>query len=155
MSSEQAKGRIVDKRTDIFAFGCVLYEMLTGRRAFDGEDVTEILGAVVRMEPDWSRLPVGLPPRVPELLELCLRKDAKQRRRDAGDLILDIEHATESPGVKPATTKSSRLGWIAATGALAMAASIAVVHFTERPLSPPDEMRVDIITPSAGAPLQF
>ena len=61
MSPEQAKGRLVDKRTDIFALGCVLYEMLTGKRAFDGEDVAEILGAVLKSEPDWSRLPVDLP----------------------------------------------------------------------------------------------
>src|SRR6266849_7451444 len=64
MSPEQAKGREVDRRTDIFAFGCVLYEMLTGRRAFDGEDVTDILGAVLRMEPDWSKLPPKVGPRL-------------------------------------------------------------------------------------------
>src|SRR5205814_598377 len=64
MSPEQAKGGSVDRRADIFAFGCVLYEMLTGRQAFDGEDVQDILGAVLRSEPDWTRLPADLPPSI-------------------------------------------------------------------------------------------
>src|SRR2546421_2418864 len=76
MSPEQAKGRQVDKRTDIFAFGCVLYEMLTGKRAFDGEDITEILGAVVRLEPDWTLLPAGLPPTIRKALKLYVEKNA-------------------------------------------------------------------------------
>lgn len=73
MSPEQARGRTVDRRTDIFAFGCVLYEMLAGRPAFDGEDVSEILGAVLKTEPDWSRLPRGLKPSILKLLGLCLQ----------------------------------------------------------------------------------
>src|SRR4249919_1179019 len=72
MSPEQAKGRTVDKRTDIFAFGAVLYEMLTGRAAFDGDDVQDILGAVLRSEPDWTRLPADLPPGIGKLLRRCL-----------------------------------------------------------------------------------
>ena len=79
MSPEQAKGRPVDRRTDIWAFGCVLYEMLTGRQAFDGDDVTEILAAVVRSEPDWSRLPETMPATVHALLRKCLRKDRALR----------------------------------------------------------------------------
>src|SRR5262252_1178269 len=74
MSPEQAKGRAVDRRTDIFAFGCVLYEMLTAKRAFDGDDVTDILGAVLRVEPDWNQLPESLPAGVRRLLRLCLEK---------------------------------------------------------------------------------
>ncbi len=91
MSPEQAKGRAVDRRTDIFALGCILYEMLTAKRAFDGEDVTDILGAVLRIEPDWSHLPEGLPPAVPRLLRLYLEKNPKNRRSDASDVRLDIE----------------------------------------------------------------
>src|SRR5437016_14116034 len=68
MSPEQAKGRPVDRRTDIFAFGCVLYEMLTGRPAFDGEDVPDILGRVLTTEPDWTRLPSAIPPAIHRLL---------------------------------------------------------------------------------------
>src|SRR5262245_24885347 len=75
MSPEQAKGRPVDRHTDIFAFGCVLYEMLSGRRAFEGEDVTEILGRVVTAEPDWSRLPAGTSAPIRQLLRRALKKD--------------------------------------------------------------------------------
>src|SRR5438105_5009620 len=80
MSPEQAKGREVDRRTDIFAFGAVLYEMLTGRAAFEGEDLQDILGAVLKSDPDWTRLPTDVPPLIPRLLRLCLQKDAKKRR---------------------------------------------------------------------------
>jgi serine/threonine-protein kinase len=103
MSPEQAKGRVVDRRTDIFAFGCVLYEMLTAKKAFDGEDVTDILGAVLRVEPDWSQLPDGLPSGVRRLLRLCLEKNPKNRRSDATDIRLDLEHVMNEPAaVAPA-----------------------------------------------------
>jgi serine/threonine protein kinase len=79
MSPEQAKGKAVDKRTDIFAFGTVLYELLTGRQAFQGEDVGDVLAEVVKAEPDWSRLPADTPPAIRTLLRLCMRKDKRQR----------------------------------------------------------------------------
>jgi serine/threonine-protein kinase len=82
MSPEQARGKSVDKRTDIWAFGCVLYEMLTGRRAFHGEDAVDVLSAVARFEPAWDRLPTALPPAVVTLLKACLTKDARQRVGD-------------------------------------------------------------------------
>ena len=91
MSPEQAKGRHVDRRTDIFAFGCVLYEMLTGRPAFEGEDIPEILSRVLQREPDWTLLPADVPPRVRELLRLYLQKDIRKRRSDAADVRIDIE----------------------------------------------------------------
>ena len=97
MSPEQAKGRAVDRRTDIFAFGCVLYEMLTAKKAFDGDDVTDILGAVLRVEPDWSQLPDGVPPGVRRLLRLCLEKNPKNRKSDATDIRLDLEHVMNEP----------------------------------------------------------
>jgi serine/threonine-protein kinase len=97
MSPEQAKGRAVDRRTDIFAFGCVLYEMLTAKRAFDGEDVTDILGAVLRVEPDWSQLPDDVPSGLRRLLRLCLEKNPKNRRSDATDIRLDIDHLLHEP----------------------------------------------------------
>jgi len=103
MSPEQAKGRAVDRRTDIFAFGCVLYEMLTAKKAFDGEDVTDILGAVLRVEPDWSQLPNGLSPGIRRLLRLCLEKNPKNRKSDATDIRLDIDHLLNEPSaVAPA-----------------------------------------------------
>jgi len=79
MSPEQARGRVVTKATDIFAFGSVLYELLTGKQAFQGEDVPDILAAVVRTEPDWSALPDATPPAIRTLLRRCLRKDRRQR----------------------------------------------------------------------------
>src|SRR5438128_8551670 len=93
MSPEQAKGRPVDRRTDIFAFGCVLYEMLTGRPAFEGKDITEILGRVVTAEPDWSRLPERTPWLIQRLLRRALTKDARQRLGDIRDARLEIEEA--------------------------------------------------------------
>jgi serine/threonine-protein kinase len=93
MSPEQARGKPVDRRTDIFAFGCVLYEMLTGKMAFDGEDVPDILSRILQREPDWALLPSNVPPRIRELLRLCLERNAKNRRRDAADVRVDIEQA--------------------------------------------------------------
>ncbi len=93
MSPEQAKGRIVDRRTDIWAFGCVLYEMLTGTPAFDGETITDTLAAIVRAEPDWSRLPQETPPKLRELLQRCLRKDPKQRLQSMGDARIALDEA--------------------------------------------------------------
>ena len=90
MSPEQAKGRKVDKRADIFAFGAVLYEMLAGKRAFDGEDVSEVLAAVIRAEPEWSQLP-PLPAGVRTLLKRCLDKDVRRRLRDIGEARLMLE----------------------------------------------------------------
>ena len=82
MSPEQAKGRVADKRSDVWAFGCVLFEMLTGRRAFDGDDISDTLAAVLRDEPRWNELPGSLTPAIRDLLRGCLKKDRKQRIRD-------------------------------------------------------------------------
>jgi serine/threonine-protein kinase len=91
MSPEQAKGLDVDRRTDIFAFGCVLYEMLTGKFAFHGDTTTDTLAAVIRGEPDWSLLPVETPPALRALLRRCLQKEARQRLRDIGDARIALE----------------------------------------------------------------
>src|SRR5579863_9612411 len=97
MSPEQARGKVVDKRTDIWAFGCVLYELLTGKPAFHGEDITDILAAVVRAEPDWSRLPASTPTKIRDLLRRCLQKDKTLRLRDAGDAHIEIVEALAAP----------------------------------------------------------
>src|ERR1700688_4257896 len=116
MSPEQAKGKAVDKRTDIFAFGAVLYELLTGKAAFHGEDVTDILGAVLRMEPDWSQLPEATPAAIRTLLRRCLRKDKRQRLSDATDVRIEIEDAIAAPKylgttqAAPASTSKLRMG---------------------------------------------
>jgi hypothetical protein len=100
MSPEQAKGRVADGRADVWAWGCVLYELLTGHRAFPGEDVSETLAAILKSEPDWDALPSGTPPRVRELLERCLRKDPRERLRDAGDARLLLAEA-RARGAEP------------------------------------------------------
>lgn len=90
-SPEQAKGKPTDRLADIWAFGCVLYEKLTGRTAFSAETVTDTLAAVIRAEPDWSQLPAATPIRVRVLLQRCLRKDAKQRLQAIGDARISLD----------------------------------------------------------------
>lgn len=97
MSPEQAKGKTVDRRTDIWAFGCVLFEMLSGRRPFEGETVTDTLAAIVRGEPDWQLLPEEAPHAVIELLRRCLQKDPKQRMQAIGDARIAIDDAQSLP----------------------------------------------------------
>ena len=117
MAPEQARGKPVDKRADIWAFGVVLYEMLTGRRAFEGEDVSSILAAVIQSEPRWD----GVPASVRRLLESCLEKDPKKRLRDIGDVwkLLDDQPAVAT------RTQTGILGW-AAAGLLALVAAVAL-----------------------------
>ena len=119
MSPEQAKGRVVDKRSDVWAFGCVLYEMLTGARAFGGEDVTDTIAAVVRAEPDWSRLPADTAPQIRLLLKRCLEKDRKVRISDIGVArFLLNETIDESAGGSTAVSSSRRAAAIAAVALL-------------------------------------
>jgi hypothetical protein len=97
MSPEQARGKAVDKRADIWAFGCVLFEMLAGKAAFEGSDVAEILSAVIRLEPDLDRLPPETPRSVRRLIERCLRKDPRSRLRDVGDARTELEETIRAP----------------------------------------------------------
>jgi eukaryotic-like serine/threonine-protein kinase len=114
MSPEQARGRPVDKRADVWAFGCVLFEMLAGVRPFDGEHVTEAFAAVIHDEPAWDVLPENTPARVCAVLERCLQKDPKDRARDIGDVRLALDGAFESriatTGTTPAADASMRSG---------------------------------------------
>ena len=161
MSPEQAKGRTVDKRTDIFALGCVVFEMLTGRAVFEGEDVQDILGAVLKSEPDWSRIPSEAPPAIVKLLRLCLQKDVKKRRSDAADVRIDIEQALAEPvSVTPAAppARGGRLAWIVAAAAVLVALVFtvpAVRQLRETPPLAPPEARVDIVTPATADPISF
>src|SRR6185295_5196020 len=91
MSPEQARGQVVEKRADIWAFGCVLYELLTGRRAFRGETTSDVLVSVLEREPDWTLLPPGAPPLIRRLLLRCLDKDPNRRLRDIGDARIDFD----------------------------------------------------------------
>src|SRR5262249_35007998 len=99
MSPEQAKGRAADKRSDIWSFGCVLYEMLTGRRPFDGEDISGSLASVLKSDPDWTLLPSDVPPSIRRIIERCMMKD---RRRRVGDIAVVQFVLTDEPGLAAA-----------------------------------------------------
>ena len=121
MSPEQARGEAVDSRADIWAFGCVLFEALTGQRAFDGRTVSDILASVLKSEPDWSRLPPDLDPRIRFLLERCLRKDARERCPRIAELRVEIEKVLSdrgTPFARPASVERvrsrSRILWVGA-----------------------------------------
>ncbi len=91
MAPEQARGLAVDRRADIWSFGVLLFEMLSGQRPFAGATLTDVLAAVVSTEPDWTRLPAATPPRLERLIRRCLEKDPRQRLRDIGDARIEIE----------------------------------------------------------------
>jgi serine/threonine protein kinase len=114
MSPEQAAGKDLDARTDIWAFGCILYEALTGRRAFVGESTTEILTAVIEREPDWSKLPDGTPAPLESLLRRCLRKDAQRRLRDIGDARIELEDWLAAPPERESVAGTTRRTALAA-----------------------------------------
>ena len=101
MAPEQARGKTVDRRADIWAFGAVLFEMLTAKRAFDGRDVSETLGGVLRLEPEWDALDADLPPRLSALLRRCLDKEPRQRVQAVGDVRLAMEGAFETTAAPP------------------------------------------------------
>src|SRR5262245_56290534 len=133
MSPEQARGQHVDRRADIWAFGCVLFEMLSGRRAFRGETVTDTLAAVMRDSPSLDALPAATPPRVRMLIARCLERDPRRRLRDIGDArieleTLDVAVAPEQPA-RPSRVRRWRL---IATGLLLVAAGAAVTRWIDR-----------------------
>src|SRR5438445_346181 len=108
MSPEQARGKAVDKRTDIWAFGCVLYELLTGKQAFEGQDITEIVAAVVKSEPYWQVLPSATPAQIRNLLRRCLQKDKAMRLQAAGDARIEIQEGLTAPTpAEPTATRSA------------------------------------------------
>jgi Tol biopolymer transport system component len=121
MSPEQARGKALDRRTDIFSFGCVLYECLTGRQAFRGETISDTLAAILKSEPDWEAFPPETPTRLRDLLRRCLRKDPRQRLHDIADARIEIEEISAAPaevaglpaaGAR-APRRASRLAWAA------------------------------------------
>jgi serine/threonine-protein kinase len=131
MAPEQARGRAVDQRADIWAFGCMLFEMLTGRRAFQGEDITDTIVAVVSKEPDWNALPASAS-RIRPLLARCLKKDRRQRLQAIGDARIQIEELISGGSGEIATTPTpaatmSRRAAFGAIAALVLASVAAAV----------------------------
>ena len=133
MSPEQARGQPVDKRTDIWAFGCVLYEMLTGRSPFAGATITDTLASILEREPAWSELPQATPPGVVRLLERCLTKEISDRMRDIGDVRPELDEARAGgiaavrrsrPTSRVPGERGRRVGWWVAAAAALMAAAV-------------------------------
>jgi Tol biopolymer transport system component len=173
MSPEQACGQAVDKRTDIWAFGCVLYEMLTGCAAFLGPTITDTLAAILEREPNWSALPPATPASIHRLLRRCLEKDPKRRLRDIGDARIELDHAMVSPTPVPlaetntpietgelgpyidghvkqsGTGRRERIAWTVALALVILIAAAGHVWFRQQAVAvaPADEMRLEIITP--------
>ena len=140
MSPEQARGKAVDERTDIWAFGCVLFEMLTGSRPFDaGDSTSDAIAAILTREPAWDALPSGTPPGLRRLLRRCLQKDYARRLRDAGDARLEIDEAIAGDPAEPAPSKATpRPASAVAPWAIALAAALlaGVAAWFARPPAP-------------------
>jgi Tol biopolymer transport system component len=173
MSPEQARGAPVDRRTDIWAFGVVLFEMLAGRRPFPGENRSEVLAAVVRAEVDWAALPTAMPAEVRRLLRRCLKRDPQHRLRDIGDARIALEEIVRGDG-EPATApvrlppsagrrpRAAALGWLAALLVTAATASVltARLHHPNAPPRPPMRLALRLgpdeeMLPDRTGPLSF
>jgi Tol biopolymer transport system component len=152
MSPEQARGRRLDRRSDVFSFGCVLYECLTGKRAFPGDTISDSLAAILRAEPDWSLLPAQTPALVRRLLRRCLEKDVKRRLRDIGDARLEIEEALSSPEADagaPAVGQPKRrpILWALAGGLIGAVTALSVGRQFGRSTAPPGVTPVHAVLP--------
>jgi len=175
MSPEQARGKTVDKRADIWAFGAVLFEILTGRRAFPGDDITDTIVAVISKEPDWAALPATTPAGVRQILARCLKKDARARLQSIGDARVQVEELlsgatpggfetallqTMTPGAAAAPRGRRALIAALAVAAAAVVAAVALAvpavrHFRETPPAAPPETRTEIVTPATDSPQSF
>ena len=162
MSPEQAKGKPVDRRADIWAFGCVLYEMLTAKMAFSGETVTDTLAAVVMKDPDWSQLPANAPTRVRVLLQRCLQKDVKQRLQAIGEARITLDEILAgAPEPLEPTSPARRwhhwaLPWaLFGATAIALAALVAVWKFGPAKPSAAELMRFEIPAPQETGDVVF
>ena len=156
MSPEQARGRNVDRRTDIWSFGCVLYECLCGRPVFEGETISDLVARILEREPDWSALPARVPSRVRELLKRCLTKDPKQRLRDIGDARLELEqvlalgisgaHLAAEPGAR---ARGGLPWWSVAVAALVAAGAALLIQPMARHGNAPTARRFEVSPPEA------
>jgi Tol biopolymer transport system component len=155
MSPEQARGRAADKRSDVWAFGCVLFEMLAGKRAFEGEDATDIIAAVVRAEPDWTALPAAVPPAIRTLIQRCLVKDRKTRIPDMAVvrfLMTDADRTRPQPFADSAASAPRRPAVAIAAAAVIVGAAIAATAtwalMRPRDVPPPRPVRFGIAAPA-------
>jgi eukaryotic-like serine/threonine-protein kinase len=150
MSPEQARGTPVDKRTDVWAFGCVLYQVLTGREAFPGNTVSDVIAAILEREPNWEALPAQTPAPIRRLLRRCLDRDRKRRLRDMGDALADIDEAGNPRALEvqtPTSVASARLGRytvLLATTAVAAAivTALTVSNLTRPTPQPPTRFTI-------------
>ena len=146
MSPEQARGRAVDKRTDVWAFGCLLYEMLAGRTSFGGDTLSDTLVAILERQPDWSAVPDATPPAIRRLVRRCLEKDARRRLHDIADARIEIEETLDQPAAPSAEVRADgsprrlltpkTIGW-AAAAAVAMIALAGVAALSWWPKQAP------------------
>ena len=155
MSPEQVKGRAADKRSDVWAFGCVLYEMLTGRRAFAGDSIPETLALVLTREPDWLALPSALPAVVRTLLEGCLAKDPRKRVADVSvaEFLLEERNALRLAGqvpARPSGLRRERLAWAAGLIAVASAAAVLTAIYLPKPGDDSPITRFSMVAALAG-----
>jgi Tol biopolymer transport system component len=155
MSPEQARGKPVDKHADIWAFGCVLYEMLVGKRAFPGDTASDTVAAIIGEEPDWNALGPSTPCPIRRLLRRCLAKDPKERLHDIGDAALEIRDAQTMPGADlpvispPVRAGRVRLAWPLAAPLLgALLLALTLVPYLRRTLADTRAFRTSILLPS-------
>jgi len=158
MSPEQARGKPVDRRTDIWSFGCVLYECLAGRRLHDGETLSDVVAKILEREPEWSALPATTPPHVRDLLQRCLEKDARRRLRDIGEARLALEGGATVSGIRraEAPAAAARRGlpaWLPWALAALMGA-LAAAAFVARPPAPggAEATRLVVLPPPGHRP---
>ena len=158
MSPEQARGKAADRRADIWAFGCVLYEMLTGRRPFDGDDVPHVLARVLEREPDWEALPADTPPSIRRLLVRCLRKDPKERLQAIGDArleILEVNAVPSSAVIAVPNRLARRFSVVSTAAAVAVAATLGalaawIAMRVSAPQSPPASIARVLLSVAPG-----
>ena len=161
MSPEQARGKAVDKRTDVWAFGCVLYEMLTGRVAFAGDTVSYMIAAILEREPNWQTLLLATPGKIQDLLRRCLEKDSRRRLRDIGDARLEIEDvfsgaALTSTGTAGALPRQRHLRppWSIAVVLALVGAGLLTLYMwnaPQAPIAPPRIPRMTMASSGAAA----
>jgi hypothetical protein len=157
MSPEQARGRTVDRRGDIWAFGCVLFEMLTGRQTFPSEEtVSDTLAGILKEEPGWNALPNDTPPKIRTLLERCLRKDVRRRLPDIAEARIEIEEARIEPRLaarEPIVVQRRRYAWPAVAVVSLLAAAALAVWIVLAPSPEADVVRFDVFAPEGAIPL--